>query len=71
MFAFPTVEYDLENQQNVLNGQSEDEHSQSKELFSRVVEIQLEVWDRASLWRVLNIQREIKVNALEHTKIST
>ena len=33
------MEYSLENQQNVLNGQLEEEHSQTKGLFARTVEI--------------------------------
>lgn len=41
MFVFPTVEYDQENPQHVLNGKLEDEHSQSKALFSTVAEVQL------------------------------
>lgn len=54
------MESDLENHQNVLNGQLEDEHSQNKEFISRVEDIQLEVWARTRLWRVLKASEKNK-----------
>lgn len=50
LHAFPTVGNDLDNQKNVLNGQLGDERDRARELLSRVLEIQLEVWDRTGLW---------------------
>lgn len=56
----PTMESDLENHQNVLNGQLEDEQSQNKEFISRVEEIKPEVSARTRIWRVLKASEKNK-----------